>query len=314
MRSVSSPRAVSMSTGTSEPARMRRQTSKPSRSGSMTSRSTAWKPPRARSDRPRSARGATVTWRPLFPRYSDTIAASRSSSSIISTRSATLRMVLRPAEKASAGPGRRSGSTGVMPVHALDERLALLGGEDVAHVGERLHEAPGGLVGHGHLGLADLFERRPVDGGPAELGRERVAVVLMLLPEPEQIVDRAAQDLVHLLLLGGARVDVAQGPFRGDLQVLLGRLRVHRVMTPARPPRVVEAATVVDGGHDRPRAEHDHERARSEQRVKHPPSPAPPAPGGVVLACHLLLHSAAAPSRPDADKVGPLSFRHLSET
>ena len=46
MRSVSSPRAVSISTGVSGRARIRRQTSKPSRSGSITSRSTAWKPPR----------------------------------------------------------------------------------------------------------------------------------------------------------------------------------------------------------------------------------------------------------------------------
>ena len=53
MRSSSCPRAVSISTGTSEAARIRRQTSKPSRSGSITSSSTALQP----SDEPPQALG-----------------------------------------------------------------------------------------------------------------------------------------------------------------------------------------------------------------------------------------------------------------
>ena len=60
MRSVVSPRAVSIRIGTSESARTRRQTSKPSRSGSMTSRTSASKACAFSAARPSAAVSRTV--------------------------------------------------------------------------------------------------------------------------------------------------------------------------------------------------------------------------------------------------------------
>src|SRR5258706_12976423 len=260
MRSVSSPRAVSISTGVSARARIRRQTSKPSRSGSMTSRRTAWNEPLSRRASPRSARGAMVTSKPLAARYSGTMAARCASSSIIRIRSdidpdgSALRPPAPPRPEGAA-------SIGVVTVDALREGLALLGGEDVGDVGQRLHEALRGLVRDSHLGLADLLQRRPVDGRAAELPMERIPVLLVTLSQPEEVVHGAGHDRVHAVLLLGAGVDVPQQPLAGDLEMLLGRLRTHRVAAPAAPPRVVEAGAILHGGLDRPRAAQHQEPA-----------------------------------------------------
>ena len=65
-------------------------------------------------------------------------------------------------------------------VHAIDEGLALLGGEDVGRIGQRLDEPLRRLVGQPHLGLADLLQGGAVDGGAAELGAEGLPVFLVL--------------------------------------------------------------------------------------------------------------------------------------
>jgi len=86
-------------------------------------------------------------------------------------------------------------------VHAIDEGLALLGGEDVGRVGQRLDEPLRRLVGQPHLGLADLLQGGAVDGGAAELRAEGLPVFLVLLPEAEQVVDGAGHDGVDAMSL-----------------------------------------------------------------------------------------------------------------
>src|SRR6185503_7263889 len=181
MRSVSSPRAVNIRTGVSVRARIRRQTSKPSRSGSITSRSTAWKAPPARRERPFSPRGATVTSKPFPARYSETMAARCASSSIMRMRSAM-------EADGSAPVAGRARSVSVVLVDPLRQGLSLLRTEGVGHVGQRLHEPLRGLVRQPDLGLPDLLQGRAVDGSAApELGVERVAVLLVLLSKLEEV-------------------------------------------------------------------------------------------------------------------------------
>src|SRR6185369_6858040 len=181
MRSVSSPRAVNIRTGVSVRARIRRQTSKPSRSGSITSRSTAWKAPPARRERPFSPRGATVTSKPFPARYSETMAARCASSSIMRMRSAM-------EADGSAPVAGRARSLSVVLVDPLRQGLALFGSQGVGHVGQGLHEPLGGVVRQPDLGLPDLLQGGAVDGaGAAELGVERVTVLLVPLPQPEQV-------------------------------------------------------------------------------------------------------------------------------
>src|SRR6185436_6266224 len=270
MRSVSSPRAVNIRTGVSVRARIRRQTSKPSRSGSMTSRSTAWNAPPARRERPFSARGAIVTSKPFPARYSETMAARCASSSIMRIRSAM-------EADGSAPVAGRARSALVVLVDPLGQGLALLGSQCVGYVGQGLHEPLGGFVRQPHLRLADLLQGGAVDGsGAAELGVEGITVLLVLLPEPEEVVHRAVHDPVDLVLLLAAGVDVPQHPLGGDLEVFLGCLRAHGMAATApvaAPPMMEPARRVLDGGGDRPRGDQGQEGARPDRRVQNGPTP-----------------------------------------
>src|SRR5690349_6331508 len=86
MRSMTSPRAVSMTIGTRLDSRTLRQTLKPSMSGSITSRMTRSGGSRFSARRPFSGSATAWTTKPNWPRYSVSSAVSRSSSSMISTR------------------------------------------------------------------------------------------------------------------------------------------------------------------------------------------------------------------------------------
>src|SRR5580704_17123323 len=83
MRSTSSPRAVSMITGTRLSARMRRSTSKPDSSGSMTSRMTRSTAERASCSSPSGPVGAVTALKPSSVTYSTSIAHRPWSSSMI---------------------------------------------------------------------------------------------------------------------------------------------------------------------------------------------------------------------------------------
>ena len=114
---------------------------------------------------------------------------------------------------------------------------------------------------------------------------ERVPVLLVTFPQPEEVVHGAGHDRVHAVLLLGAGVDVPQQPLAGDLEMLLGRLRAHRVADPAAPPRVVEPGAILDGGRDRPRRDQGEERAGSDHPVQDRP-----------LLLHVVLSFGRAPT------------------
>src|SRR5690606_14116611 len=99
MRSTSSPRAVSIRTGVSEPdSRSWRSTSNPDRPGSMTSSTSRSYSPVCAPRRPGEPFETAVTDRPSGARYSASISVRRVSSSMISTRLAPIRKSPQPWE------------------------------------------------------------------------------------------------------------------------------------------------------------------------------------------------------------------------
>ena len=86
MRSITLPRAVSITIGTRLRSRIFRHTAKPSIPGSITSSTTMSGGSASRARSPSSGRAAGCTLKPNWPRYSPSSAPSASSSSISSTR------------------------------------------------------------------------------------------------------------------------------------------------------------------------------------------------------------------------------------
>src|SRR5512139_2874953 len=209
MRSVSSPRAVSIRIGRSERARTWRQSSKPSASGSITSRTSASQPPAASRRSPSPPLPATLTRRPKRARYSATSAARLASSSIIRTCSvmrgrhsdACARARFdssarrQPQRRSRPGARRRSGYEEEKEGHRssfvsgasrsaaellgqLHQLGTLLRRQHISHVGQGLDDAGGSRFRQLKLGLAQLFERLAVYGGLRQRRQERVAMLL----------------------------------------------------------------------------------------------------------------------------------------
>src|SRR5262245_24837878 len=233
MRSVSSPRAVNIRMGMSDAARTWRQTSKPSRSGSMTSRISASNPPCRNSLSPSAAVGRAVTVMPRAPRYSLTSAARRSSSSIIKTRSAifplalgipTLFLSQREKEQhhrlrpgaVHAAPGLHATPLAMPPGGEVGERGALLGGEDLRGVGNGRHQPARGRVCEVQFRAADLPQGVTVDGRLRECLTQRLTVLVMLVPQRQQVLDGRLDNGVHLVALLLTGLDPVQDPVGGE--------------------------------------------------------------------------------------------------
>src|SRR5215510_9805227 len=144
MRSAASPRAVSINTGVSDFARSSRHTSSPSMSGSIRSSTSASKGSRAARSSPARPPEATETRKPDSPRYSETISASRASSSIRRIRSAMPPELYAPADAPASSAVVAATAEAL---HALGDLLALGGSQHLGHVGDSLREALRRLVG-----------------------------------------------------------------------------------------------------------------------------------------------------------------------
>src|SRR5262249_15730851 len=136
-------------------------------SGSMRSSTSASKGSRDRRSRPTRPPGATETRKPDSPRYSDTISASRESSSIRRIRSAMPPELYAPADAPASSAAVPAPAEGL---NALGDLLALSGSQHLGHVGEGLREALRRLVGDLELFRAQRLRRAAGDG----VGGEKV--------------------------------------------------------------------------------------------------------------------------------------------
>src|SRR4029453_13985789 len=83
-----------------------------------------------------------------------------------------------------------------MPTHLamptggeFGERGALLGGEDLRGVCNGLHQPAGGRIGGGQFPAADLPQGVTVDGRLRERLAQRLTVLVMLVPQRQQVLD-----------------------------------------------------------------------------------------------------------------------------
>src|SRR5262245_6132064 len=112
MRSMTPPRAVSMTMGMRLVSRTRRHTAKPSIPGSIRSRTTMSGGSAASAFRPSSGCATAFTTKPNWPRYSVRSAPRASSSSIRSTRVRGLALAIAPYDPSGA---RAQGLDGRQP-------------------------------------------------------------------------------------------------------------------------------------------------------------------------------------------------------
>src|SRR5499427_7914974 len=198
MRSAASPRAVSISTGVSDLARSSRHTSRPSMSGSIRSSTSASKGSREKRSSPARPPAATDTRKPDSPRYSDTISASRASSSIRRIRSVMPPELYAPADAPASSAAMPAPAEGL---HALGDLLSLSGSQNLGHVREGLREALGRLVGELELLRAQCFDRAAVDRVGGEKVHRLLARGARLVAQREEVLDRLLHDRLELLLL-----------------------------------------------------------------------------------------------------------------
>src|SRR5262249_35570695 len=134
-----SPRAVNIRIGTSLVERTRRQTSRPSMSGSIKSSTKASNGSRASRSMPASPCPATATRNPAPARYSLTMPARRAASS-----TSRMRWVIPPSLAAALlSTARPFRPPAMLPalvslLHPLGNLLALLGRQHFGCIGERL--------------------------------------------------------------------------------------------------------------------------------------------------------------------------------
>src|SRR5262249_3014917 len=205
MRSAASPRAVSISTGVSDFVRSSRHTSSPSMSGSIRSSTSASKGSLSARSRRARAPEATETRKPGSPRYSDTISASRASSSIRRMRSAMPPELYAPADALASSAVAPASAE---PLHALGDLLALSGSQHLRDVGERLREALRRLLGELELLRAQRLDRAAVDRVRGEEIHRLLACGARLVAQRQAILDRLLHDRLELLLLLLGRVDL----------------------------------------------------------------------------------------------------------
>src|SRR5512146_2938370 len=223
IRSIASPRAVSISTGVSARARSRRQTSSPSMSGSVRSSTRASNGSRASRSSPSLPLPAAETRKPAWPRYSDTISARRGSSSISRMRAATRAVYLSAPVPAAAAHA----------LHALRELLALQRREHLGGVRERVGDALGGLLGELHLLGAQLLERGPVHVVAGEKVHRLQPRLAQAAAQRHEVLRRALDDRPELLLLRLGGVDLDVKVRKPAVQALVELGRVERSAAPA---------------------------------------------------------------------------------
>src|SRR5471032_495470 len=219
MRSMASPRAVSISTGMSDMARSWRQTSRPSMSGSIRSRITASMSPAVMCSSAARPLGACVTRKAAWLRYSVSISARRGSSSTSRIWSGMGFMVEVHADHSTdRRPASQDGLavTSMAVVHlaqVVGHLLALGRRKGITYVGQQLHDALRRLVGQRHTLRAGGFQRRAVDGGGRHLLDQLLVDLWQLLV---QWLDVGHGGLDQRLDLGLLRI----GGVDFDIQVL----------------------------------------------------------------------------------------------
>src|SRR5438128_1132907 len=155
-------------------ARMRRQISKPSAPGSMTSRTITSNRPRRSAARPRSPSAATVTSISCLPRYSVTRRASLASSS---TRSAVVRDGIVATVSVAHGVHGEA-----MRPDPVGDHLPLVMRERVVHLDDRLRDRGTYLVVLRLVRGVERVELRLVDGVGLEQRERFVHVRGAILP------------------------------------------------------------------------------------------------------------------------------------
>src|SRR5215211_4504766 len=170
----------------------------------MTSRIRASNPPCRNSFSPSAAVGRAVTLRPSAPRYSLTITARLSSSSIIRTRSAIFPIFLGTLSLPHSQRGReanlrfRSATLHLVSMPArlamptgreIGELGALLGCENLCCVHYGLHQPARGDVRELQFRAADLPQGVTVDGRLRERLTQGLTVLVMLVPHRQQVLD-----------------------------------------------------------------------------------------------------------------------------
>src|SRR3569833_124906 len=220
MRSIASPRAVSISTGVSEPVRICRHTSKPSMSGSIRSSTTASYELAASCRKAAAPSVASEMRNPARPRYSLSISARRGSSSTSSTRS-----LIRKRDSSAFSGARHP----VQLLYVRGKGLTLGGGQNVAAIPNELHEALRHLFGELHVGLAGDFQRIAIQArlrerldkmrmGTLRLGVQRHEISHCLLDERLDL---------GLLCVGGLDLDVKMLKYMVDVRCHVRRIAGH---------------------------------------------------------------------------------------
>src|SRR5437763_10881377 len=148
-------------------------------------------------------------------------------------RSATRPVSARSAPDATTQPWWLATLAGTLVALALrpllEEGLALLRGQHLAGVGQRLGEALGARVRDLHLLGADRLDLRRVDGRRLQRLLHRLAVGHALLVQRAHVLEGLADDVGDLLLLLGRGVGAGQRAVDALLDLLLEARRIERL-------------------------------------------------------------------------------------
>jgi len=106
------------------------------------------------------------------------------------------------------------------PVSQPHKGSALLGRQHIRHVGDCLHDTRRGRLRQLELGSAQLLQCDPVHRRLRQTFDEGLPILVMLLSDRGNILQRAGNDGLHLLTLLLAGVYPAEHPVRGELKPL----------------------------------------------------------------------------------------------